>query len=68
MAGVERAKGFTRTTYVEAKDPCAAEPALLPTRSQRFWSDLSSRISRASNHADNMPDDAPEAADLLGFY
>lgn len=68
VAGVERIAGVTRKTYAEVLDSSTAGPALPrvpPSRtSQVPWS----RAYRAFRHADNMLDDVPEAADLLGFY
>lgn len=69
MAGVARVAGVTRKTYAEVMDPSAAGPASPRVPPSRFLSQVPwSRAYRAFRHADNMLDDVPEAADLLGFY
>lgn len=49
-------------------DSEVTEPTLPRASPSRFPKTPWSLASWASSHADNMLDDAPEAADLLGFY
>lgn len=68
VVGVESIKGIMRSTCVEMTDSSRARCVFPRASSPRFTSAPLRRASWASNHVDNMLDDAPEAADLLGFY
>lgn len=68
VAGVEHVEGLTRETYVEVTDSSAAGPASPHAPPSRYPKAPWRRASWASRHVDNMLDNVPEAADLLGFY